>query len=41
MRYGADKSYISCVERGPTVPSIATMSRIVAAMGLTAELRPI
>lgn len=39
-RIGADKSYISRVERGLTVPSIATMYRIVAAMGLTVELRP-
>lgn len=40
-RIGADKSYISRVERGLTIPSIATMYKIVAAMGLTIELRPI
>ena len=39
-RIGVDKSYISRVERGLTVPSIATMYRIVAAMGLTIELKP-
>lgn len=40
-RIGADKSYISRIERGLTVPSIATMYRIAAAMGLTVELRPL
>ena len=39
-RIGADKSYISRVERGLTVPSIAMMYKIAAAMGLCIELRP-
>ena len=39
-RIGADKSYISRVERGLTVPSVATLYTIAAAMGLTVELRP-
>ena len=40
-RIGADKSYISRVERGLTVPSVATLYRIAAAMGLCIELRPL
>lgn len=40
-RIGADKSYISRVERGKTVPSVAMMYKIVSAMGLCIELRPI
>lgn len=39
-RIGADKSYISRIERGITTPSVATLYRIAAAMGLTVELRP-
>lgn len=39
-RIGADKSYISRVERGKTVPSVAMLYRIAAAMGLSVELRP-
>lgn len=38
-KIGADKSYISRVERGLTVPSISTFYRMVAAMGRTVELR--
>lgn len=38
-KIGADKSYISRVERGITIPSISTFYRIVSAMGLTVELR--
>ena len=38
-RIGADKSYISRVERGLTVPSISTFYRMVSAMGLSVELR--
>lgn len=38
-RIGADKSYISRVERGLTIPSISTFYRMVSAMGLTVELR--
>ena len=40
-RIGADKSYISRIERGLTVPTVATLYKIVAAMGLTIELKPI
>ena len=40
-RIGADKSYISRIERGITVPTVATLYRIATAMGLTVELRPI
>ena len=40
-RIGADKSYISLVERGKTVPSVAMLYKIAAAMGLCVELRPI
>ena len=39
-RIGADKGYISRVERGLTVPSVATLYKIAAAMGLTVELIP-
>jgi ribosome-binding protein aMBF1 (putative translation factor) len=38
-RIGADKSYISRIERGLTVPSISTFYRMVSAMGLSVELR--
>lgn len=38
-KIGADKSYISRVERGLTIPSIATFYRMVSAMGLTVYLR--
>lgn len=41
QRIGADKSYISRVERGLTIPSVATLYKIAAAMGMTVELRPI
>ncbi len=39
-RIGADKSYISRIEKGTIVPSVATFYRIVSAMGLSVELRP-
>ena len=39
-RIGTDKSYISRVEKGVTVPSVATFYRIVAALGLSVELHP-
>ena len=39
-RIGADKSYISRIEKGITVPSVATFYRIVAALGHTVELTP-
>ena len=41
QRIGANKSYISKAERGLIVPSVATLYKIAAAMGLTIELRPI
>ena len=40
-RIGADKGYISRIERGLTVPTVATLYKIASAMGLTIELRPI
>ena len=40
-RIGADKGYISRIERGLTVPYVATLYKIAAAMGLTVELRPL
>ena len=39
-RIGVDKSYISRIEKGVTVPSVATFYRIAAAMGRTVELIP-
>jgi DNA-binding XRE family transcriptional regulator len=39
-RIGADKSYISRIERGITVPSVATFYRIVSALGRSVELTP-
>ena len=38
-RIGTDKGYISRVERGLTVPTVATLYRIASAMGMTVELR--
>lgn len=38
-KIGTDKSYISRVERGLTVPSISTFYRMVSAMGFSVELR--
>jgi ribosome-binding protein aMBF1 (putative translation factor) len=38
-KIGTDKSYISRIERGLTIPSISTFYRMVAAMGLSVELR--
>lgn len=39
-RIGANKGYISRIERGKTVPSVAMLYKIAAAMGLCVELRP-
>ena len=39
-RIGTDKSYISRIERGLIVPTVATLYKIAAAMGMTVELRP-
>ena len=38
--YSANKSYISRIEKGITVPSVATFYRIINALGLTIELKP-
>ena len=40
-RIGANKGYISRVERGLLTPTVATLYKIAAAMGLTVELSPI
>jgi DNA-binding XRE family transcriptional regulator len=40
-RIGADKSYISRIENGITVPSVATFYRMVSALGLSVELTPV
>ncbi|MDR1883249.1 MAG: helix-turn-helix domain-containing protein [Prevotella sp.] len=39
-RIGSDKSYISRIERGITVPSVATFYRIVNELGLTVNIVP-
>jgi len=39
-RIGADKSYISRIENGITVPSVATFYRIASALGRSVELKP-
>lgn len=39
-RLGVDKSYISRVERGLTVPTVGQFFRIAAAMGYSVELCP-
>ena len=39
-RLGADKSYISRIENGITIPSVATFFRIVTALGRSVELTP-
>lgn len=41
IRIGANKGYISRIERGLTIPTVSTLYRIAAAMGLTVELRPL
>ena len=40
QKIGSDKSYISRIEKGLTVPSVATFYRIVNALGLYVELNP-
>ena len=40
-RIGADKSYISRIERGITIPTVSTLYRPLAATGKAIELRPI
>ncbi len=39
-RIGANKSYISRIEKGYTIPSAATFYRILNAMGLTINIAP-
>jgi DNA-binding XRE family transcriptional regulator len=39
-RIGVNKSYISRIEKGITVPSVATFYRIAAALGRSVELIP-
>lgn len=40
QRIGAEKGYISRIERGQTIPSVATFYKIAAAMGCTVVLQP-
>lgn len=40
-RIGTNKSYISRIEKGVTIPSVATFYRIMNALGLTVEFTPI
>lgn len=37
-KIGADKSYVSRVERGEIMPSVGTFYRIIAALGFRAQL---
>jgi DNA-binding XRE family transcriptional regulator len=39
-KIGTNKSYISRIEKGITVPSVATFYRIVSALGRSVELTP-
>ncbi|GHT25283.1 transcriptional regulator [Bacteroidia bacterium] len=39
-RIGADKSYISRIEKGITIPSVATFYRVANALGLSVTLQP-
>ncbi|MDR1716018.1 MAG: helix-turn-helix domain-containing protein [Prevotella sp.] len=39
-RIGVNKSYISRIEKGAIIPSVATFYRIVNALGLSVELAP-
>ena len=38
QRIGADKSYISRIEKGVTIPSVATFFRIISAMGMSISI---
>lgn len=40
-RIGADKSYISRIERGLTIPTMPAFFKIINALGFTVDLRPI
>jgi DNA-binding XRE family transcriptional regulator len=39
-RIGADKAYISRIEKGTTVPSVATFYRVISELGLTINIVP-
>jgi len=39
-RISADKSYVSRIEKGITVPSVATFYRIISALGLCVDIIP-
>ena len=39
-RINSDKSYISRIEKGVTVPSVATFYRIINALGLSVNIVP-
>jgi len=39
-RIGVDKSYISRIEKGITIPSVSTFYRIASALGRSVELVP-
>jgi DNA-binding XRE family transcriptional regulator len=39
-RIGANKSYISRIEKGITVPSVATFYRVINELGLTIKIVP-
>jgi predicted transcriptional regulator len=39
-RIGSDKSYVSRVERGVTIPSVATFYRIINSLGLAVNINP-
>lgn len=38
LRIGADKSYISKVEHGKTIPTVSSFYRIVSALGMQVEI---
>ena len=40
-RIGADKSYVSRIERGVTIPSVATFYRIINSLGLAININPV
>jgi transcriptional regulator with XRE-family HTH domain len=41
QKIGCDKAYISKVENGKTEPKVSTFYRIVSALGLIVDLRPV
>ena len=40
-KLNVNKSYISRIERGLIIPTVATLYRLASAMGMSVELRPI